>query len=101
MTKPTHKKMRCYSFNQARYTKYSIGGLWQNHRKQDPQHPDALGELDIPKVLLDDLNQQYRQRGKAKISLAAWDNLSQDGENYLTLTGKLPRQTERPCVGKK
>ena len=89
------RKMRCYAFNKSRYTKYSIGGLWENHSKVQPDHPDHLGELDIPKVLLDDLITQFNQKGKAVISLASWNNRSKDGERYQTLTGRLPRVIEK------
>lgn len=42
----------------------------------------------MSKQLLETLNDQFRQRGKATISLAAWDCLSNKGENYLKLTDK-------------
>jgi len=94
------RKARCYSFNKNRFTKYSIGGLWTNEKKQSPEHPDLMGELDAPKVLVDDLVQQYQEHGTAKISLAAWKNTSKDGEAYLTLTGKLPKATLKTCIRK-
>lgn len=91
---------RCYAFNQNRFTKYSIGGLWHNENKLNPEHPDLMGELDVPQVLIDDLVQQYQKNGKAKVSLAAWKNVSKDGESYLTLTGKLPKPIEKTAVNK-
>jgi hypothetical protein len=45
-----------------------------------------------------DLVQQYQKNGKAKVSLAAWKNVSKDGESYLTLTGKLPKPIEKTIV---
>lgn len=94
------RKARCYSFNKNRFTKYSIGGLWTNELKMNPEHPDLMGELDVPKLLVDDLVAQFQAKGSAKISLAAWKNVSKDGEAYLTMTGKLPRQIEKTIVTK-
>lgn len=93
--KQKRKRIRTYSFNPERFTKYSIGGLWHNHRKLSPEHPDGMGELDIPLILLEDLQRQFEKTGKAKISLASWNNTSKEGEQYLTLTGKLPRPIEK------
>lgn len=94
------RKIRCYGFNPKRFTKYSIGGLWNNEKKMNPEHPDLMGELDIPEVLIDDLVSQYKSKGKAKISLAGYKNTSKDGESYLTLTGKLPKAIEKTDVTK-
>jgi len=94
------KKSRRYSFDRKRFTPYSIGGLWFNHQKVSPEHPDLMGELDVPKVLLDDLIDQIQSRGKAKISIAAWQNKSKEGEAYLTMTGKLPKATLKTCIRK-
>lgn len=94
------RKIRCYAFNKNRFTKYSIGGLWNNEKKMNSEHPDLMGELDIPQVLIDDLVHQYQAKGSAKISLAAWKNVSKDGEAYLTMTGKLPKAIEKTIVTK-
>ncbi|MEY4526711.1 MAG: hypothetical protein RL768_430 [Nitrospirota bacterium] len=94
------RKIQCYAFNKNRFTKYSIGGLWTNEKKMNPEHPDLMGELDVPKILVDDLVQQYEAKGSAKISLAAWKNVSKDGEAYLTMTGKLPKAIEKTIVTK-
>lgn len=93
--KTTRKRIRCYAYQSERFTKYSIGGIWHNERKLSPEHPDGMGELDVPKVLIDDLVHQFQENGTAKISLAAWNNMSKDGERYLTLTGRLPRPIEK------
>jgi len=95
------KKTRSYSFDKKRFTQYSIGGLWFNHQKIEPEHPDLMGELDVPPVLLEDLIQQIQSRGKAKISIAAWQNKSKEGENYLTMTGKLPTPIAKTFIKNK
>jgi len=85
------KKKHRYRFDASRYTKYAIGALFTNDNKMAKEHPDTLGELDIPLVLLEDLCSQMRQTDKAKVSLAGYNNVSKDGEHYVTLTGKLPK----------
>jgi len=94
-------KKRSYRFNDKRYTKYSIGGLWMNHEKMDPTHPDFMGELAVPPILLEDLVNQQQGNAQAKISIAAWRNTSKDGENYLTLTGRLPKAILKTCIRNK
>jgi hypothetical protein len=89
------RKSRCYAFNKNRLTKYSIGGLWTNEKKMNPAHPDLMSELDVPNILVDDLVHQFHANGSAKISLAARNNVSKDGECYLTLTGTLPKSSEQ------
>jgi len=54
-----------------------------------------MGQLDVPEVLIEDLVAQFQAKGTAKISIAAWQNVSKAGESYLTMTGKLPNPIQK------
>lgn len=68
---------RKYKFDSKKQTQYAIGALHMNQNKNEKIHPDHLGELDIPKILLSDLISQMNTTGTARISLASYNNQNQ------------------------
>lgn len=94
-------RRRRTQYDPKKMTKYAIGGLWTNTNKCDGSHPDLMGTLDCPKILVDDLVRQYAETGHANISIAAWGNKSAGGADYLTLSGLLPQPISKTPFVKK
>jgi len=68
--------------------KPNTGALFPNQKKSD-NHPDKRGDLFLDKTFL--IEQMDKSKGSmVKISVAAWENTSKSGMEYLSLKASEP-----------
>jgi hypothetical protein len=74
--------------------KPNTGSLWPNEYKKQDNHPDVRGDVNIDKVLLENLILKSKG-GLVKIALAGWSKEIK-GKKVLSLTASEPY--EKPSV---
>lgn len=67
-------------------------------RKTNPNQPDFDGELILDPAVMATLLEQWKNGQPIKLELAGWKKTSQKGNNFLSLSAKLPRDRTRPVA---
>ena len=82
----------------AKYKNTNIGALFLNAHRKKEKAPLLTGALTLDRSLIKQLFRAAEEHSQAKLKLAAWKNVSANGQAYYTITAQAETPPPPSCL---